>query len=158
MQAPLVLEEIITPDAPSMFPLAYGWYLLALIIVVTLALLVLGLYVFYRRTKIERAAKKQFSQSLKTFINDADDQAYIRRNLKIIKQVCALKQPQALSLSGQELAQFLNQSKPCFSDASIFALTQGLYQKPKEEKEQKLELHKLHKDCCNWLKHIRRHS
>lgn len=155
MQAPLVLEEIITPDAPSMFPLAYGWYLLALIIVVTLALLILGLYVFYRRTKIQRAAKKQFSQSFKTFINDADEYAYIRRNLKIIKQVCALKQPQALSLSGQELAQFLNQPKPCFSDASIFALTQGLYEK---QEEQKLELHKLHKDCCNWLKHIRRHS
>lgn len=143
----LNLEKIYTPESVSAFPLAYGWYLLAVLVIIGLVLLIWVGWTWNRRTKVRRAAQKQLKLSHKQFLKDQNEQAYIKRHLMIIKQICALKYPQALPLSGQALGGFLNQGKPVFNDDSLFALTQGLYQKP-----QTLVLNKLHAQCKQWIR------
>lgn len=147
MPTSLNLEAIHRPLEPSAFPFAYGWYLLALAILVIVALIVFAAYQWHKRTKLRRAAEKQLKLSLNTFNQDHNADTYVGRNLLVIKQVCKLKHPQALALSGQKLADFLNQTQQCFCDDSVFALTQGLYQK-----EQILNVKHLHQDCCKWLR------
>lgn len=148
MPTSLNLEAIHRPLVePSAFPFAYGWYLLALAILVTLFFILFTAYQWHKRTKLRRAAEKQLKLNLSNFNQDQNAYNYVKRNLLVIKQVCKLKHPQALALSGQKLADFLNQTQNCFCDDSVFALTQGLY-----KKEKTLNVEQLHQDCCKWLR------
>lgn len=145
----LNLQDIHLPDGISLFPLAYGWYLLTLLIILLLALIFLVRY-YRTRTWLKRTSKTQLKRSYQQYQSEHNPLAYSQRTLLLIKQICALKYPQAMPLSGEALGEFLQQTDACFSPSSLWALTQGLYQK-----EPTLDVEQLHQDCLRW---VRRHA
>lgn len=126
------LHDIQTPDPVSWWPLAWGWYAVAAIIIVAIWLSV-ALFL-YRRKQLK--AKKQALKLLKEMENNLDRMARVKHINNVLKRVVMayFNRDEVADLSGQKWAKWLNDvnvNGPQF-DPSLLSLA---YQKDCTEEQ-----------------------
>lgn len=95
-----LLKDIHLPPEVSLFPPGYGWFL----IVIGL----LGAFLIYKISKSLYIQSKKY-YALKLLANAPEDNLQtIRLASELLRRVCKLKFPEAVSLSGKAWIDFLN--------------------------------------------------
>jgi cbb3-type cytochrome oxidase subunit 3 len=143
------LKDIHLPDAISDWPLAFGWWTLLILTILSLCVIVY----FWRRYRVNNANKKAALQLLRLkyqrFKADSDSQAFLRHSNQILKRYCLQQYPAAVSLSGLAWTDFLilHSAKTAFSKELTYAMSEGLYQQ-----NCKYDADELYNACSGWLK------
>lgn len=140
------LRDIHLPSEDiSVFPLAYGWWLLPLMAV--------GIYLLYMGCKyLRRTSAKIYANHLLRPLRDIPDLTAAIKMSEILRRICVRKYPQAVALCGDEWIKFLNEKSkshltdkdaqlllnaPCMSAASFTYTTD--------------EVMRLWLFCRNWI-------
>lgn len=146
----LPLEDIILPSAISFWPLAWGWWLL--IIIVCAAFIAVGWWLS-KRLKLKRKQQQAERLLIKNTEHLSGTALFIAVNTWL-KIQAGDAYPQAQSLYGKEWISFLNESanQSVFSDQQTQALSQGLYQQQTLENTIQCEASELQKSALLWLK------
>lgn len=133
------------PDAIGRWPLAPGWYLLALLILIIGTALSWQLLRWHKRRYRRQALVKV--QQLADNLDDPRDLA--RAYNRLLKEIClhSLKQPSCTALSESRWAEFLQKKCPRTLDKSTLdALCH--YANPNQPQNTKL----LHRLMLTWIK------
>ena len=150
MNQALPLRDIQLPDAVSWWPLAMGWWLLLLVMVVS----ILGGYWVYKKITRKTAVKSAQKILLAIKHTTSDD------HLDTLKQLSACirrvsisldSRPQAASLIGEEWLSYLDQSM----DGMPFTKGVGRYLSDapyRREAPEELDIEALIDLCELWLK------
>jgi cbb3-type cytochrome oxidase subunit 3 len=143
------LKDIHLPHAISDWPIAFGWWTL---LILTILSLCVTLYL-WRRYKVNNANKKAALQLLRLkyqrFKDDSDSQDFLKHSNQILKRYCLKQYPAAVSLSGLAWTDFLilHSAKTVFNKELAYAMSEGLYQH-----NCKYDADELYNACFNWLK------
>ena len=150
MNQPLDLSPIITPSAPSWWPLAWGWWA---VIVTAIVLIVLVFFIVKRRKKNQHAK----NEALARFRNSQSSNTLSPSEAQDIVRQAALSyfpREKVAGLSGDDWLTFLDAqlAKPLFSKKQSF-WQQALYQDTAlMTDEQKRAQQQLVNDCEIWLR------
>jgi hypothetical protein len=143
------LKDIHLPHAISDWPIAFGWWTL---LILTILSLCVTLYC-WQRYKVNNANKKAALHLLRLkyqrFKADSDSQAFLKHSNQILKRYCLEQYPAAVSLSGLAWTDFLilHSVKTMFNEELAYAMSEGLYQQ-----NCKYDAHELYDACSDWLK------
>ena len=150
MNQPLDLSPIITPSAPSWWPLAWGWWA---VIITAIALIALVFFIVKRRQKNQHAK----NEALACFRNSQPSNALSPSEAQDIVRQAALSyfpRDKVAGLSGDDWLAFLDTqlTKPLFA-AKQSQWQQALYQDASlMTDEQKKAQQQLVNDCETWLR------
>ena len=150
MNQPLDLSPIITPSAPSWWPLAWGWWL---VIITAIVLIALVFFIVKRRQKNQYAK----NEALACFRNSQPSNALSPSTAQDIVRQAALSyfpREKVAGLSGDDWLAFLDAqlAKPLFA-AKQSQWQQALYQDATlMTDEQKKAQQQLVNDCETWLR------
>ncbi|MEZ9999277.1 DUF4381 domain-containing protein [Vibrio lentus] len=150
MNQPLDLSPIITPSAPSWWPLAWGWWL---IIITAIVLIALVFFIVKHRQKNQQAK----NEALACFRNSQSSNALSPSTAQDIVRQAALSyfpREKVAGLSGDDWLAFLDTqlAKPLFSEKQSL-WQQALYQDTAlMNDEQKKAQQQLVNDCETWLR------
>lgn len=122
----LPLEDIITPDAISWWPLAWGWWAALLLALLALGLATWFLLRYFKQRRAQRQALALLASSTQSLTHN---ELYAALNTWLKLQARAAY-PHALNLHGQAWIDFLNHSagQELFNGSYAQALAQGVYQ------------------------------
>ncbi|MBR1648599.1 MAG: DUF4381 domain-containing protein [Alphaproteobacteria bacterium] len=95
------LRDIHLPEGVSWLPLAWGWYVVAALII---AVVLGGAFILYYRGRFRRSALKLLAQIR------FDDPAAAVKISEILRRVCICKHFEAAAFSGEKWADFLKHS------------------------------------------------
>jgi hypothetical protein len=143
------LKDISLPTAISDWPIAFGWWAL---LVITLLSLFAAVY-FWQYFKAKNANKKAALHLLKLkyhqFKADSDSLDFLQHSNQILKRYCLKQYPAAVSLSGSAWINFLirHTEKTFFNEELAYAMSEGLYQE-----DCQCDADKLYAACSSWLK------
>lgn len=142
------LRDIHLPEAISDFPIAWGWWLLLVIVAGTIAA---GTYFYLKQRKenaVKRSALALLKQHYLEFQQDHDSQRFLQLSNQVLKRYCLTHYPQAVGLSGAKWAHFLvcYSQQTRFSDETLAALSEGLYQQRCD-----YNADDLYHACGHWL-------
>jgi hypothetical protein len=143
------LKDISLPNAISDWPIAFGWWAL---LVITLLSLFASVY-FWQYFKAKNANKKAALRLLKLkyhqFNADSDSVAFLQHSNQILKRYCLKQYPAAVSLSGLAWIDFLihHSEETLFNKELAHAMSEGLYQE-----HCLYDGDKLYVACVSWLK------
>jgi hypothetical protein len=144
------LKDIHLPHAISDWPIAFGWWTLLTIIIISIFA---GLY-FWRHYKVKNANKKAALSLLALkyshFKSNQDSQAFLQHSNQILKRYCIKQYPAAVSLSGLAWTDFLirHSEKTFFNENLANAISQGLYQANCQ-----YNADELYNACASWITH-----
>ncbi|WKY60208.1 DUF4381 domain-containing protein [Vibrio sp. SNU_ST1] len=150
MNQPLDLSPIITPSAPSWWPLAWGWW----VVIITATALIALMFFMAKRRKINQQAKQE---ALTCFRNSQFSNALSPSAAQNIVRQAALSyfpREKIAGLSGDDWLTFLDAQlkKPLFV-AKQSHWQQALYQDTAlMSDEQKKAQQQLVNDCETWLR------
>ncbi|OBS99407.1 hypothetical protein A9261_06480 [Vibrio tasmaniensis] len=150
MNQPLDLSPIITPSAPSWWPLAWGWWA---VIITAIALIALVFFIVKRRQKNQQAK----NEALACLRNSQSSSALSPSAAQYIVRQAALSyfpREKVAGLSGDDWLTFLDAqlAKPLFA-AKQSQWQQALYQDTAlMSDEQKKAQQQLVNDCETWLR------
>ncbi|MCB5360464.1 DUF4381 domain-containing protein [Vibrio lentus] len=150
MNQPLDLSPIITPSAPSWWPLAWGWWL---IIITAIVLIALVFFIVKHRQKNQQAK----NEALACLRNSQSSSALSPSAAQDIVRQAALSyfpREKVAGLSGDDWLAFLDTqlAKPLFA-AKQSQWQQALYQDTAlMNDEQKNAQQQLVNDCETWLR------
>ena len=119
------LQDIITPEPISQFPIAIGWWLLLSALIIALIIIFIMIKKQRARTKIQQQAIKQLKNSPLT----------INETITLIKWAAMSYFPRAeiANISGEKLAEYLSNKLPIKQQQQYLANTllvwQSIYQK-----------------------------
>lgn len=102
------LRDIHTPDAISLWPIAPGWYGLAVLIL----LIIVGAYFYYRYWKKHKRYRRQALKHLDSIYRQASDSDYLQQIAELIKHTAMQHDPSLAKQSGKQWQQFLEQAMP----------------------------------------------
>ena len=104
------LHDIHLPDAIGWWPLAPGWYLLAILSIVTLMAVVFFLGRYYLNGRARRQALRLLTLFQQQYQRDANSQLTAARISELLKRVALVYFPreQVASLQGESWVAFLN--------------------------------------------------
>lgn len=146
----LPLKDIHLPDVIGLWPPAIGWWLLVLLIPVSL-FASYRLYRYLTRKTAVKAAKKELA--LIKLYEHQDTEKKLRELSILMRRVAISVSPRAevASLTGREWLAFLDQSmtRAPFSQGYGQLLTEAVYRK---ELTSELEITQLIRVCEDWLK------
>ena len=94
------LRDIHLPEGVSIWPLAYGWWLIPIVLCGAWGLMHL---IRFLRLK----SKKIYAQKLLKDVSLTSHQAAAAKMSEILRRICVLKYPEALCLSGEDWVKFL---------------------------------------------------
>lgn len=143
------LKDISLPNAINDWPIAFGWW--ALLVITLLSLL--GAVYFWQYVKAKNANKKAARHLLKLkyhqFKADSDSLAFLQQSNQILKRYCLKQYPNAVSLSGLAWIDFLihHSEKTLFNEELAHAMSEGLYQEHCQ-----YDADNLYNVCASWLK------
>ncbi len=143
------LKDIHLPQEVSHWPIAYGWWL-SLILLVLVICAIAYLFIQQRKkTQVKRAALFQLNKQFDEYKSHQNSQLFLQQNNELLKRFCMQKYPAAINLSGKAWGQFLctHAPKNTFNDEQLTALSQGLYQA-----EFRYDSEALFNACRQWLK------
>ena len=150
MKQPLDLSPVITPDAPTWWPLAWGWWA----VIVTPIILIALVFFIVRRRKNNQQAKQE---ALSYFTNSqSSDRLSPSEAQRILRQAALSYFPRekVAGLAGDDWLKFLDAQlkKPLFVEKQAH-WQQSLYQDPTSMNE---EQHKVQQqlvtDCETWIR------
>jgi len=150
MNQPLDLSPIITPSAPSWWPLAWGWWAVIITAIVVIALV---FFIIKRRQKNQYAK----NEALACFRNSQPSNTLSPSAAQDIVRQAALSyfpRDKVAGLSGDDWLAFLDAqlAKPLFV-AKQSQWQQALYQDAAlMNDEQKMDQQQLVNDCETWLR------
>ncbi|NRB41519.1 MAG: DUF4381 domain-containing protein [Pseudomonadales bacterium] len=138
------LKDIHLPDAISSWPPAMGWWLVTIIIIVTLTSAITLLYLYWQKTSYKRQAIKKLKDiQLK---NQTDDEV-INTLAELLRQTAiAANMPSARNLHGEQWQALLQKNMP-EKTAQLFAI--GRY---KKQMASDIETPQLYTDVLHWIK------
>jgi hypothetical protein len=143
------LKDIHLPHAISDWPMAFGWWILLTLIIISICA---GIYL-WRYYKIKNANKKAALSLLELkysqFKSNQNSQVFLQQSNEILKRYCLKQYPAAISLSGLAWTDFLirHSDKAFFNEDLAFAISQGLYQA-----DCKYNVDDLYTACTSWIK------
>ncbi len=125
------LRDVHLPDPISWWPPAFGWWMLLVVVFVTVGL-VFWTQAYRRRTKPRRLALAQLQEVKQQFAIDSDEQQTITLLSDLVRRVALAVFPrsQVAGLSGKSWLQFLDRTGKTtqFSDGPGQCLLSGPYQ------------------------------
>lgn len=146
MNPSLQLNDILLPDAIGVWPLAPGWWLLILLVIVTV--IAVRLLVKWRiKIKHQQQPMKQALQQLQTLANQPMSPALCADINETLKIYCRQRCPQAVSLYGQSWADFLEATPSELNNEQYELLAHGPYRKKVSGNSQHLAT-----AASSWLK------
>ena len=140
------LRDIHLPDADiSWWPIAYGWWVILLGLV--LAALMFEVFVYLRRK-----SKKRYALRLLDNVMSANIIAAAAQSSEILRRICVFKYPKATALFGQEWIAFLNSHapKPLPKKAAELLLN-APYIGENSQTYSENDLRDLQKFCQSWI-------
>ena len=96
------IHDIFIPDSVSMFPLAYGWWILPIIIFITF-LIIKFLFWSIKKSRKHYALKKLEKIDVQLPVDAALQMS------ELLRRICNLKYKEASALYGEEWIKFLNE-------------------------------------------------
>ena len=139
------LRDIHLPDGVSIWPPAYGWFVILLLIAA-----VFLLYELYRLWR--RKSKKLYALRLLAQTQQFEVVASARQMSEILRRICIFKYPGAASLFGKNWIEFLNKhtKKPISGQAAIL-LSDAPYISIKSSRFTAEDLEELRQFCRAWI-------
>lgn len=139
------LRDIHLPPDVSWWPIAYGWWLIV-------ALIVLGVCLFYLIKYLRKKSKKLYAMHLLKNIQNDSAVLAISSMSEILRRICIYKYPQAVSLTGEEWAGFLlSKTKAVVSDKAKEILLNSPYM-PKDAKGiSSQDVEEVRHFCASWI-------
>ncbi|WP_122081225.1 DUF4381 domain-containing protein [Vibrio coralliirubri] len=150
MKQPLDLSPVIAPDAPTWWPLAWGWWA---VIITAISLIALVFFILKRRKNNQQAKQ----EALSNFSNSQSQDGLSPSKAQDIVRQAALSyfpREKIAGLSGDDWLTFLDTqlAKPLFV-AKQSQWQQALYQDVAlMNEEQKKAQQQLVNDCETWLR------
>ncbi|MCK8084086.1 DUF4381 domain-containing protein [Vibrio sp. 1CM8B] len=150
MKQPLDLSPVIAPDAPTWWPLAWGWW----VVIITAIVLIALVFFIVKRRKNNQQAKQE---ALSYFSNSQSQDGLSPSKAQDIVRQAALgyfPREKIAGLSGNDWLEFLDAqlAKPLFA-AKQSQWQQALYQDAAlMNDEQKKAQQQLVNDCETWLR------
>lgn len=139
------IRDIQLPDGVSVFPLAYGWWIIMAALI--LALLSLKVFFWVLKTSRKHYALKQLKN-----INSGNQIDEAIRISELLRRICAVKYKQASALYGQEWIDFLNQhSTQKLSDEEAELLLFAPFMKQGDTKDILQNTTALKDFCKKWI-------
>ena len=139
------LRDIHLPDGVSVFPPAYGWWVLLGGVILLLVLSRVFLF-------IRRKSKKRYALYLLAHIHQGNVVASALQMSEILRRICVYKYPEAAALYGQSWIDFLNQhSKLKLSGKSAELLLNAPYMNSETEAYSAQEVEELQCFCTAWI-------
>ncbi|MEZ8819760.1 DUF4381 domain-containing protein [Vibrio sp. 10N.222.54.A1] len=150
MKQPLDLSPVIAPDAPTWWPLAWGWWA---VVITAIALIALVFFILKRRKNNQQAKQEALSYFSNSQSQDGLSPSKAQR---ILRQAALSYFPREkiAGLSGDDWLKFLDAqlAKPLFV-AKQSQWQQALYQDVAlMNDEQKKAQQQLVNDCETWLR------
>ena len=140
------LRDIHLPtDEIPFFPLAYGWWLLLLSVIV--AIILCKVVVWIRRTSARIYAFKL----LQALQNKQDLTAVVKMS-EILRRVCVRKYPEAVALFGNEWIEFLNsKSKRSMDEQTAELMKNAPFMRDDSKLYNEQNRLKLWHFCYDWI-------
>lgn len=159
-QDPLAqLRDIHLPQSVSWWPPAPGWWLLALLLLVGLAIAARWLWLRYQRSAYRRTGAAELEQLFASWQNSADTSAFLQQLNALLKRIALYSFPGAdvASMNGTRWTDFLDRQWPgdpgnradnCFSGGPLeFG--------PYAAKPGGIDVAALHRSSLRWLREHR---
>ncbi len=144
------LRDIHLPDTVSLWPLAPGWWLVIIVLLITVAVGSTLLLKRYRRNAYRRSAISKLER-LDRYRHDGDFSNYLQQvNLLLRQTALSFSEREAIaSLTGKDWLAFLDHSGNTseFSQGAGKILAQGPYQKSIDGND----LSQLHQLVSRWI-------
>lgn len=139
------IRDIQLPDGVSVFPLAYGWWIILAAII--LALLFLKAFFWISKTSRKHYALRQLKNiNADNYIDEAIQVS------ELLRRICAVKYKYASALYGQEWIDFLNQhSTQKLSDEEAKLLLFAPFMKQENQKDFSQNSTALKDFCKKWI-------
>lgn len=139
------LRDIHLPDGVSMWPPAYGWWvILAAIIGVILLLKIIKI--------LRQKSKKLYALRVLKAINEQNNVLAALKVSEILRRICVYKYKQAVVLMGQDWLDFLNQHcKEKISGKAAKLLLDAPYMSPSSNTYDNEDFKKLVEFCQAWI-------
>ncbi|MGK0298420.1 MAG: hypothetical protein ACI9XC_002042 [Gammaproteobacteria bacterium] len=153
----LPLRDIHLPDGLSLWPLAYGWWILIAVIIMTAIIAI----ILYRRN--QKARISAITLARKEFARITDEYQKNNETLKLVKEISILlrrlsislfPRTEVASLTGEEWLAYLDRYVP----GAPFTEGQGrmLVDAPYRQNVDTEELETLIHQCHNWIEAVSR--
>ncbi|MBE0483285.1 MAG: DUF4381 domain-containing protein [Bacterioplanes sp.] len=132
VQHPLALEPLMYPEAISWWPLAWGWWIVALLCLLLFTLCIVWGWRSWQQRAPIRDARQILSHYQQHALQSpqANGQWFIQHCNHVLKQVCVHAYPHAVGLSGGAWLHFLqaHSKQPLFDDHYGQVIAHGGYQ------------------------------
>ena len=139
------LRDIHLPDGVSMWPPAYGWWLIPAMLFGAW-----GMVHLFRFLRLK--SKKIYAQKLLKDVSLTSRQAAAAKMSEILRRICVLKYPEALCLSGQEWVAFLaSHTKEKLSKNVAELLKNAPYMPEKSLEKAEDDVKALQEFCRRWI-------
>ncbi|MGO2318990.1 MAG: DUF4381 domain-containing protein [Vibrio toranzoniae] len=150
MKQLLDLSPVIAPDAPTWWPLAWGWWA---VVITAIILIALVFFILKRRKNNQQAKQEALSYFNKS---QSSDRLSPSKAQHILRQVALSYFPRekVAGLTGEDWLKFLDTQlkKPLFI-AKQFQWQQSLYQDPTSmSDDQRKVQQQLVNDCETWIR------
>ena len=139
------LRDIHLPDGVSVWPLAYGWWLILVMIIIVCFSGRLFAFLYLKSKKIY--AKRMLQE-----ISFDKPVFAAARMSEILRRICVIKYPEALCLSGKEWTDFLsNHAKENLSQNAANILQNAPYMPEDKNQVTDEDLKQIKDFCYQWI-------
>jgi len=149
------LHDLALPPPISWWPPAPGWWILAVLLLITLVVVLRWAWRWYQYSAPKRAALQQLKQRWKAYQQHQNGLQLVREIEILLKQMalCRFPNEQVAPLHGQHWLQFLDKTGQTqgFTRGVGHWLGEGLYQ-AKMPQHQPAQLQALVDLCRQWIK------
>ena len=150
MNPDLPLRDIHLPDGVSWWPIASGWWLL-LVLVMLIAMVIWAIHINKARGQLRKQALAEL-EKVETDFNQHQDAQQLASDLSmLLRRVCISRFPRAdvAGLTGQAWLDFLNAQTNSFNTESADALLNGPFQK-----QSNINSSALINACRQWVEQL----
>ncbi|MBL4584922.1 MAG: DUF4381 domain-containing protein [Pseudomonadales bacterium] len=150
------LKDIHLPDAPGLWPLAPGWWVLAIVVIAVVAAAVFFALRYWRNNQYRKAAALEADALLQAYSQNPEQASsrHIEQAMALLKRVARHRYPnESIStLNGAQCLMTLNQhcKNPVFTEAICQQIEQSLY-----APQPTVEIHSFHPMMKTWIKRHR---
>lgn len=139
------LRDIHLPLDVSPFPIAYGWWLMLALIILTVLMIQFALYV-------RRYSKSRYALRLLRNISTLNAVYAAQQMSEILRRICVFKYKEAAALLGQDWLDFLNRhSKNKLDGKSAELLLNAPYIPDNSQTYSSDDAEKLRNFCQSWV-------
>lgn len=139
------LRDIHLASGVSIWPPAYGWWVLLLVLLGLIALVELIMI-------LRRKSKKLYALRLLREIHCNNTVAAVVEMSALLRRICVFKYPEAATLAGQEWLKFLNQhSKNKLEGKAAQLLLNAPYMQPQAKGFHASDVVRLRQFCTAWI-------